>query len=329
MREVRLGQDGPVVGAVGLGCMSFGGIYGATSKEDSFATLKRALDLGVNHLDVANIYGNGVCEEVMGSFFRQNGNRDKFVIATKAGIVTQPNREFNNERSYLTECLDASLKRLGTDHVELFYIHRRDQRVPIEDVMETLVGFIEAGKIGAIGFSEIAPATLQQASLVHPVAAIQSEYSLWTRLPELGMLKTCRELGTSFVSFSPVGRGILTDVELDPADFPKNDFRRPNPRFIEPHFSVNVAKVKRLRAIAAREGVATATLALAWTFRRAPDSIAIPGTRTVAHLEENAAAADFDLSDALLDEIEDVMPLGWAHGSRYTDAQMRGVEDYN
>jgi aryl-alcohol dehydrogenase-like predicted oxidoreductase len=328
MREVRLGQNGPMVGAVGLGCMSFGGVYGATTIEDSFAALKRALDLGVNHLDVANIYGNGVSEEVMGAFFRQNGNRDKFVIATKGGIVTRPNREFINERAYLTECLDASLKRLGTDHVELYYIHRRDQRVPVEDVMETLVGFIEAGKIGAIGLSEIAPSTLQQASLVHPVAAVQSEYSLWTRLPELGMLQACRELGTSFVSFSPVGRGMLTDTEMDPATFPAGDFRRPNPRFIEPHFSVNVSKVRRLRAIAEREGVATATLALAWTFRRAPDSIAIPGTRTAAHLTDNAAAADFQLTDALLDEIEDVMPLGWAHGSRYTDAQMRGVEDY-
>jgi aryl-alcohol dehydrogenase-like predicted oxidoreductase len=327
MREVRLGQDGPVVGAVGLGCMSFGGIYGATTVAESHATLSRALDLGVNHLDVANIYGGGVCEEVMGSFFRQNGNRDKFVIATKGGIVTHPKREFNNERSYLTECLDASLKRLGTDHVELYYVHRRDQRVPIEDVMETLVGFIEAGKIGAIGLSEIAPATLQQASLVHPVAAVQSEYSLWTRLPELGMLQTCRDLGTTFVSFSPVGRGMLTDVDLDPADFSQGDFRRPNPRFVAPHFSANAAKVRRLRAIAEREGVATATLALAWTLKRAPDSVAIPGTRTVAHLEENAAAGDFVLSDALLDEIEEVLPLGWAHGSRYTDAQMRGVEE--
>ena len=328
MRQVRLGQNGPLVGAVGLGCMSFGGVYGATTVEDSHATLKRALDLGVNHLDVANIYGAGLSEEVMGSFFRANGNRDKFVIATKGGIVTHPNREFRNERAYLTECLDASLKRLGTDHVELYYIHRRDHRVPVEDVMETLVGFIEAGKIGAIGFSEIAPSTLHQASLVHPVAAVQSEYSLWTRLPELGMLQACRELGTTFVSFSPLGRGMLTDVEIDPSTFPEKDFRRPNPRFTEPHFTVNTAKLRRLKAIAAREGLATATLALAWTFRRAPDTIASPGTRTEAHLAENAAAGDFELTDALLDEIEDALPLGWAEGSRYTEAQKHGVEDY-
>ncbi|TDH37692.1 aldo/keto reductase [Pseudohoeflea suaedae] len=327
MRKVRLGENGPLVGAVGLGCMSFGGIYGSTTREDSHATLKTALDLGVNHLDVANIYGAGVCEEVMGDFFRANGNRDQFVIATKGGIQTGPNRDFINTKAYLTACIDASLKRLGTDHVELYYIHRRDHRVPIEDVMETLIGFIEAGKIGAIGFSEIAPATLVQAAEIHPVAAVQSEYSLWTRLPELGMLRTCKSLGTSFVSFSPLGRGMLTDVELDPASFAADDFRKPNPRFTEPHFSSNVGSVRQLNAIARREGIPTATLALAWTFHRAEDSIAIPGTRSADHLTENAAAADFVLSSDLLDEIEDLLPFGWAEGSRYTEAQSRGVEN--
>ena len=317
-----------MVGAVGLGCMSFGGIYGSTTREDSHATLRKALDLGVNHLDVANIYGAGVCEEVMGDFFRANGNRDQFVIATKGGIETGPNRDFINTKAYLTECLDASLKRLGTDHVELYYIHRRDHGVPIEDVMETLVGFIEAGKIGAIGFSEIAPTTLFQASEIHPIAAVQSEYSLWTRLPELGMLRTCKSLGTSFVSFSPLGRGMLTDVDLDPSSFAEDDFRKSNPRFKDPHFSSNAARVRQLNAIARREGVATATLALAWTFQRAQGSIAIPGTRSAGHLAENAAAADFVMSSDLLDEIEDALPLGWAEGQRYNEAQSRGVEGY-
>jgi aryl-alcohol dehydrogenase-like predicted oxidoreductase len=326
MRQVELGRGGPKVGAVGLGCMSFGGMYGATDVETSHATLKRALDLGVTHLDIADIYGGGVCEEIVGAFLKQNGN--PFTIATKAGIVTRPQRGSNNGRDYLSACLDGSLKRLGVERVDLFYIHRRDPSVPVEEVMETLVGFIRAGKIGAIGFSEIAPWTLERAARIHPVAAVQSEYSLWTRQPELGMIDLCRRLGTSFVSFSPVARGMLTDAEPDPSTFPAGDFRSANPRFEEPHFSQNVEKIRAFRAYAAARGVAASTLAIAWTFARAPGSIAIPGTRSPAHLDENAAAAGLHLSTADLAEIEAILPAGFAHGPRYSAAQATAVEDY-
>lgn len=326
MRQTELGRGGPQVGAVGLGCMSFGGIYGGTDRAESHATLKKALDLGVNHLDVANIYGQGVCEEVIGSFIRENGNN--FTIATKGGIDAGPPRGFRNERAYLAECLEGSLRRLGVDHVDLYYIHRRDSRVPIEDVMETLSGFIDQGKIGAIGFSEIAPSSLEQASRIHPVAAVQSEYSLGTRLPELGMLQLCDKLGTTFVSFSPVGRGMLTDTAPDRARFPQGDFRYSNPRFTEPNLSANLDKVRKFRVYAADKGVAAATLAIAWTFARAPASIAIPGTRSAAHLEQNAAAAQMKLTAQEISEIEDILPAGFAHGARYSPAQAGSVENY-
>lgn len=287
MRQVKLGRNGPTVGAVGLGAMSFGGIYGATDEAESHATLTAALDLGVTHIDTANIYGMGVSETVIGTFLRNNpGTRQQFIIATKAGIITAPKRDFRNDEAYLRTELEASLKRLGTEQVELFYIHRRDPRVPVEDLMVSLVKFIEEGKIGAIGLSECQPATLERASQIHPVAAVQSEYSLQTRLPELGMLKMCEKLGTTFVSFSPVGRGLLTDTDPDRAKFPDVDFRKNNPRFIEPNLSTNLEKVQALRAFAADKGVATSTLAIAWTFAMAPNSIAIPGTRSPTHLTE-------------------------------------------
>jgi len=326
MRQVKLGADGPSVGAIGLGCMSFGGMYGATDMNESHATLKKALDLGVNHLDVANIYGAGVCEEVIGSFIKGKGN--PFTIATKGGIVPGPDRDFRNGKDYLTECLDGSLKRLGVDYVDLYYVHRRDARIPIEDVMETMKSFVDAGKIGAIGLSEIAPSTLERAVKIAPVAAVQSEYSLWTRLPELGMLQACERLGATFVSFSPLGRGMLSDNDLVPERFPAEDFRATNPRFMEPNFSANLQRVRKLRELAADKGVATSTLALAWTFAMAPNSIAIPGTRSSNHLAQDAAAADIVLSPDDMDAIEAIMPAGFAHGGRYNVSQATGVEDF-
>ncbi|MEO0543444.1 MAG: aldo/keto reductase [Pseudomonadota bacterium] len=329
MRQVQLGQSGPKVGAVGLGAMSFGGIYGATNESESHATLAKALDIGVNHIDTANIYGMGVSETVIGSFLKNNpGTREQFVIATKASIITAPERDFRNDEPYLRAELEASLKRLGTDHVELFYIHRRDPRVPVEEMMGTLVRLIEEGKIGAIGLSEIQPATLERAANVHPVAAVQSEYSLQTRLPELGMLQMCKKLGTTFVSFSPVGRGLLTDTDPDRSQFPDVDFRKANPRFNEPNLSRNMEKVEALRAFARQKGVATSTLAIAWTFAMVPNSVSIPGTRSATHLAEDAAAADLPLSQEDLAKIEELLPVGWCHGARYSHAQAFGVEDY-
>ena len=329
MRQVEIGRTGIRVGAVGLGCMSFGGIYGATDTGESHAALKRALDLGVTHLDTALIYGDGVSEEVIGAFLKANpAAREQFVIATKGGIVTRPQRRFDNTQAYLRDALESSLRRLGTDHVPLYYIHRRDPSVPVEDMMGTLVRFIEEGKIGAIGLSEIAPSTLRRAAKIHHVAAVQSEYSLWSRLPELGMLRLCAELGTTFVSFSPVGRGMLTDTDLDPAGFADVDFRRTNPRFQEPDFSANRERVLALRAFARERGLSTSALAIAWTFAMAPGSVAIPGTRTAAHLADDAAAAAIDLTDDDLDALDRLLPVGWAHGARYSHAQSVGVEDY-
>jgi aryl-alcohol dehydrogenase-like predicted oxidoreductase len=322
----KLGKNGPEVGAVGLGCMSFGGIYGATDMAESHRTLARALDLGVDHLDTANIYGEGVAEEVIGAFVKDHPNR--FTIATKAGIKNKPVRGFDNSPEHLRASLEASLKRLGVDHVALFYVHRREQSRPIEDVMETLVRLKDEGKIGAIGLSEISPATLERANAVHHVAAIQNEYSLWTRLPELGLLQATKRLGTALVAFSPVGRGMFSSTPVDPARFGEGDFRRLNPRFIEPNFGYNSAYVAKFAAFAKARGLSPATLAIAWTLARGDHVIPIPGTRSAAHLEEDAAAADVVLSPADLDAIEAILPVGFAHGDRYSEGQANGPERY-
>ena len=326
MQRRRLGKNGLEVGAVGLGCMSFGGIYGATDMAESHRTLARALDLGVDHLDTANIYGEGVAEEAIGAFVKDHPNR--FTIATKAGIKNKPVRGFDNSPEHLRASLEASLKRLGVDHVALFYVHRREQSRPIEDVMETLVRLKEEGKIGAIGLSEISPATLERANAVHHVAAVQNEYSLWTRLPELGLLQATKRLGTALVAFSPVGRGIFSSTPVDPARFGEGDFRRLNPRFIEPNFGYNSAYVGKFAAFAKERGLSPATLAIAWTLARGEHVIPIPGTRSAAHLEEDAAAAEIVLSPSDLDAIEAILPVGFAHGDRYSEGQANGPERY-
>lgn len=326
MEKVRLGADGPTVGAVGLGCMSFGGIYGPTDMAESHATLARAWDLGVTHLDVANIYGDGVSESVIGAFLKDNP-RD-FSIATKASIVSGPPRRFDNSQEHLTQELEGSLKRLGVEHVDLFYIHRRDPSIEVEDVMETLLRLKDQGKIGGIGFSEIAPSTLQRACACGPVMAVQNEYSLWTRLPELGLLQACNRYGATFVSFSPVGRGIFADVFPDISSFRDGDFRKHNPRFVEPNYSANKRAITPLQEYAHDNNMSFSTLAIAWTLAKAPGSMAIPGTRSVANLEKDAAAGSIKLSADQMAEIEKILPVGFAHGARYSDAQSVGPEYY-
>lgn len=329
MQQRQLGKNGPMVGAVGLGCMSFAGFYGPTDKTEAHATLARALDLGVTHLDTALIYGNGLSEEWIGDYLKANpAARDRFVIATKGGVRTKPKRGFDNSPEYLRECLEGSLKRLGVDHVALYYVHRRDQTIPIEDVTETLASFIREGKIGAFGYSEIAPSSLERAAAIHHVGALQSEYSLWTRSPELGAIQACERLGTAFVPFSPVGRGIFGTKPLDPASFGENDFRRANPRFTEENFAANEARVAAFRAYAADNGWTAASLAIAWTLARGEHLIPIPGTRTAEHLEDLAAGASIELTRAKRDEIEAILPAGFAHGDRYSDPQWIGPERY-
>jgi aryl-alcohol dehydrogenase-like predicted oxidoreductase len=326
MQQRQIGKGGKSVGAVGLGCMSFAGMYGATDMAESHATLARALELGVTHLDTALIYGNGVSEQVIGAFIKDHPGR--FTIATKGGIRTAPSREFDNSEAYLRECVEGSLRRLGVDHVELYYIHRRDQRIPIEDVTGTLARFVEEGKIGGIGYSEIAPSSLRRAAAVHPVMAVQSEYSLWTRLPELGMLRTCEQLGTAFVAFSPVARGMFGLKLPQPASFAKEAFRAGNPRFVEPNYSANAEYFTQFQKYAAEKELSPATLAIAWVLHQGDHIIPIPGTRSAAHLDEDAAAAGVKLSAQDISEIEAILPAGFAHGARYSETQRNGPEDY-
>lgn len=326
MKQRQLGHDGPKVGAIGLGCMSFAGFYGACDETTAHETLAKSFELGVTHLDTAKIYGDGVSEQIIGRFIKDNPN--KFSIATKGGIRTSPIREFDNSPEYLTECLDGSLNRLGVDYVDLYYVHRRDQRIPIEDVVGTLMAFKEQGKIGAFGFSEISPASLERANAIHPIAAVQSEYSLWTRKPELGMVQACEKFGTTFVPFSPLARGMLSDTAPSPQEFIKHDFRKPNPRFIEPNYSKNIEKIDKFKSYAADKGVSTAGLALAWVLSKGGHLIPIPGTRTTKHLIECAEGASIALSQNEMDEIEKILPIGFAHGDRYSDQQKIGVEDY-
>jgi aryl-alcohol dehydrogenase-like predicted oxidoreductase len=318
-----------MVGAVGLGCWSFAGSYGPTDEAESHATLAGALDLGIDFLDTSNVYGAGVSERVIGSFIKNHPGR--FTIATKGGIYRDPDtnvRGFNNSPEHLRQVLETSLKNLGVDHVELYYIHRREKERPIEDVMETLVRFKEEGKIGGIGFSEIAPFSLRRAHAVHPVMAVQSEYSLWTRGPELGMIQACKELGVAFVPFSPLARGMFAAKPPVPAEFSDGDFRLNNPRFAEPNFSSNVKALEPFREFAAARGTTPSALAMAWILAQGDHLIPIPGTRSLEHLKDDAAGEELTLSADDMAEIDRILPLGFAHGDRYSDAQWIGPERY-
>ena len=326
MKLRTLGKDGPPVGAVGLGCMSFAGFYGSTDEAESHRTLARAAELGVTHLDTSNVYGAGLSENIIGSFLKKYPQR--FSIATKTGIVTGPPRSFNNSKEYMRNSLEESLRRLGVEHVDLFYVHRRDQDIPIEDVTGFMADFVAEGKIGGIGFSEIAPSSLRRAAKIHPVRAVQNEYSLWTRIPELGLIQTCAELGVAFVAFSPLARGMFSDKVPDPAAFSDNDFRRNNPRFNEPNFSYNRDAVQKFIDYCQSQGFHPASVALAWVLQQGDHIIAIPGTRTAKHLEQNALAGDLKLTSEQLNVIEKLLPAGFAHGFRYADKQLFGIEQY-
>jgi len=327
MRKIR--QDGKLVSEVGLGCWSFGGSYGPTTEAEAHNTLSAACDLGVDFLDTANVYGMGVSESIIGSFLK--GDTSRFTIATKAGIWRDPEtskRGFNNTEDYLRGELESSLTRLGLEHVDLYYIHRRDQNVEVEDLMETLLAFKAEGKIGGIGFSEISPATLKRAVAVGTVDAVQSEYSLWTRQPELGMIQACKELGVTFVPFSPLGRGMFAAMPPNPDTFEQGHFRTGSPRFSEPNFSYNVKKVDELRALARDLDTSTVVLAIAWCLARGEHLVPIPGTRTADHLKECVAGSTFAMTDEIMAMIEQVLPVGWAHGDRYTHDQWVGIEGY-
>ncbi|WP_209426546.1 aldo/keto reductase [Pararhodobacter sp. SW119] len=330
MRKRRLGQTGQEISAIGLGAMNISGFYGSATEAEAFALFDRARELGIDHLDTSDVYGNGHSETVIGRYFAARGGPG-FRIATKAGIRSDPDtgaRYFDNSRAHLTGSLDASLKRLGVEQVELFYVHRREADRPIEEVTETLAELKAAGKIKAFGFSEIAPASLDRAMKIHPVAAVQSEYSLATRAPELGLVTACARHGTSLVAFSPVGRALLTDTPPDLARAEASAFLKSNPRFQEPNLTANLAATDRFRDAAARIGAPSAAVAIAWLLRQGEAIIPIPGTRNPRHLAEAAAGVDMELGADEMALIEQALPCGWAHGDRYSEAQWKGPERY-
>ncbi|MEO8531967.1 MAG: aldo/keto reductase [Deltaproteobacteria bacterium] len=326
MQTRKLGKNGPAVGAIGLGAMSFAGAYGAADPADVARVLAEAVDLGVTHIDTARLYGMGRSEELVGQFLKTT--KAKLSIATKGGIEVEPQRHFVNSKFKLTEHLEGSLRRLGVEHVDLYYVHRRDQSIPIEDVTETLAGFQKAGKIGGFGFSEISPASLRRAHAVAPVSAVQNEYSLWTRQPDLGMVQACAELGVAFVAFSPLGRGIFSEEVFDLSQVAEGEFRRMSPRFSEPNFSQNQKAIAGFRALAREVGISTPGLAIAWTLSRGDHVIPIPGTRSVEHLRQDVEGAGFVMTPEVLARIDALLPVGFAHGDRYSDSQSIGVERY-
>ena len=321
-----------MVHPIGIGAMSFSDFYGATTEANSHAILDAAMAAGVSHIDTANVYGMGKSESAIGSYLQARPEaRDYFHIATKGAIRRREDGSgnyFDNSAAHLAAELDASLTRLGVEAVDLYYVHRRDAAVPIEEVTETLAGLVQAGKAKSIGFSEIAPSTLRRAHAVHPVAAVQSEYSLSTRSPEMGLVQTCAELGVALVAFSPVGRSFLTDNPLNFEAVQKIGFLKNNPRFVQPNFSANITATAPFRALAAEMGVAAAGLANAWLLAQGDHVIPIPGTRSVAHFREILQGADLSLSASDLAAIEAVLPIGWAHGDRYSAQQWVGPERY-
>ncbi|MCU0899902.1 MAG: aldo/keto reductase [Cypionkella sp.] len=326
MQHRRLGTHGPQVSSLGLGCLSFGGLFGATDENTSLACLDAAWDHGIRFLDVANVYGSGQSERVIGAWCASRGHRP--VIATKAGIVQGAARGVNNDAAYLRAELEGSLRRLRCDHVDLFYLHRHDPAQPIEDVAALMAELTAEGKIGGYGLSEIGPGTLRRAHAVHPVTAVQNEYSLASRQPELGLIQTCAELGVAFVPFSPLARGIFGQPMLDPDTDDLGPFRAQIPRFSPENWRHNKPRLLAYHRLAAEMGHHPAALALAWCLHRGDHLIPIPGTRSAAHLAAWANATEIRLSAEALAQIEAALPVGWAFGDRYNDAMAASVERY-
>lgn len=327
MKQRRLGQHGPEVSALGLGCLSFGGTFGPTTEADSLATLDAAWDAGITFLDTANKYGEGISETVIGTWLKTRGHRPH--IATKAAFSNDPDRRIDNRPEHMRAELEGSLKRLGTDHVTLFYAHRHDPQIPAEDLAGAMQRLVEEGKILGYGLSEIGPYTLERCHAVHPVMAVQNEYSLWTRTPELGLIQRCAQLGVAFVPFSPLARGVFGTPMADPSTFTQGEFRARIPRFYPENWPHNRAILKTFHTMAKDRGFTPAALALAWLLDRAPHIIPIPGTRTAEHLRAWAMAPEIDLTDDDREEIDRLLPIGWAWGDRYDDLQAQTVERYS
>jgi len=324
MQQRRLGRQGPMVSALGLGCMGMSEFYGPADEGESIATIHRALDLGINFLDTADVYGPHTNERLVGQAI--TGRRGSVVLATKFGIVrgSDPQaRGVNGRPEYVRASCEGSLKRLGVDHIDLYYQHRVDPTVPIEDTVGALAELVWQGKLRYIGLSEAAPATLRRAQAVHPITALQTEYSLWSRDPEDDVLPTCRALGIGFVAYSPLGRGFLTGRFKKFDDLPAGDFRRGSPRFQEANFQKNLDLVRKVEEIAREKRSTPAQLALAWLLARGEDIVPIPGTKQRARLEENAQAVGIALTKSDLARIDAVAPKGVAAGARYAETGMQ------
>jgi aryl-alcohol dehydrogenase-like predicted oxidoreductase len=319
MDRRTLGNQGLEVSALGLGCMGMSEFYGTTDEGEAIATIHRALELGIDFLDTADMYGRGANEKLVGKAI--GDRRDEVVLATKFGNVRNDDgsREVRGDAEYVRQACDASLERLGLDHVDLYYQHRVDRRVPIEETVGAMAELVEAGKVRHLGLSEASSETIRRAHAVHPIAALQSEYSLWTRDPEDGVLETCRELGIGFVAYSPLGRGFLTGQIRSADGFAEGDFRGHLPRFQGENLQRNLELVSRVEEIAEEKGRTPGQVALAWVLSRGDDVVPIPGTKRRAYLEENAKAADIELTAEELERLEQAFPQGAAAGDRYPD----------